>query len=173
MAERGAADAEVFGVMGRFVVRAARGDVQESIPELALLAERSPDAMRREIYANALAAAGNPDEARRVWPAEVPHPRNHTWLLWETLRAQTAVALGDREVAERCYGNLLPWAGELAGMATGSLTLAPVALVLGDLAALLGLESARDHYAQAVEVAERVRSPHWARQARARHLART
>ncbi|MBN6056848.1 hypothetical protein JYK22_33280 [Nonomuraea sp. RK-328] len=40
--------------------------------------------------------------------------------------------------------------------------------MLGDLAGLLGLGTARDHYVRAVEVAEGVGAPHWARQARER-----
>jgi hypothetical protein len=89
-------------------------------------------------------------------------------LLWVSLRGQTAVALDDRRVAERCYHDLLPWGGEPAGMSSGSVTLGPVALVLGDLARLLGLDTARDHYDRAVKVAEHVGSPHWARAARER-----
>ncbi|WP_235994764.1 AfsR/SARP family transcriptional regulator [Nonomuraea montanisoli] len=170
MAERGAVNAEAMGMVGRFVVRLARGDVRASVPELALLAERVPNEATRELYAGALAASGDLAAARRVWRPRVAHPRDYYWLLWETLHAQTAVALGHREAAERCYRNLLPWDGELGGMHSGSVTLGPVALVLGDLAGLLGLgpDTARDHYARAVAVAEGVGAPRWARQARER-----
>ncbi|MEV0201736.1 BTAD domain-containing putative transcriptional regulator [Nonomuraea sp. NPDC050691] len=168
MAERGAANAEAMGVLGRFVVRLARGDVRASVPELALLAERTRNEATRELYAGALAASGDLDAARRVWRPGVARPRDYYWLLWETLHAQTAVTLEHREAAERCYRNLLPWDGELGGMHSGSITLGPVALTLGDLAGLLGLGTARDHYALAVQVAGRVGAPHWERQARDR-----
>lgn len=168
MAERGGANAEALGVMGRFAVRMARGNVRDSLDEVALLAEQVPTTGTCEMYAGALAAAGELEAARRVWRPDDAHPRDYYWLLWMSLRGQTAVALDDRRVAEHCYHDLLPWGGELAGMSSGSVTLGPVALVLGDLARLLGLDTARDHYDRAVKVAEHVGSPHWARAARER-----
>jgi hypothetical protein len=44
---------------------------------------------------------------------------------------------------------------------------------LGDLARLLGLETAGAHYARAAEVADLVGSPHWAKAARERATATT
>jgi DNA-binding SARP family transcriptional activator len=171
MAERGGVNAEALGVLGRFVVRMARGDLGDSPAELAALAEHAPNVGTWELYAGALAAAGDLAGARRVWRPDLPHSRDYYWLLWTSLRGQTAMALGARDVAERCYRDLLPWDGELAGMHSGSVTFGPVALVLGDLARLLGLEAAGRHYARAEEVAERVGSPHWAKAARDRRLA--
>ncbi|NUP83448.1 MAG: ATPase, partial [Nonomuraea sp.] len=167
MAERGGVNAEAMGVLGRFVVRMARGNVRDSIPELAVLWERVPNASTRELYAGALAVVGELDAARRVWRPDEWHARDYYWLVWEALRGLTAVALGDREAAARSYRNLLPWDGELAGMSSGSITLGPVALVLGELASLLG-RPADGHYAKAVKVAEQVGSPHWAEEARRR-----
>ncbi|MEW9554674.1 BTAD domain-containing putative transcriptional regulator [Nonomuraea sp. NPDC050783] len=168
MAERGAVNAEAMGMLGRFVVRLARGNVRDSLPELAALHERLPNEQTHELYAGALAAAGEPEAARRVWRPGQYHPRDYYWLLWEALRAQTAVALADREVARRCYGALLPWEDRVAGLNSGSVTLGPVALVLGDLAGLLGLPAAGAHYARAAEVAAGIGSPHWAAAARER-----
>ncbi|MFI6740531.1 BTAD domain-containing putative transcriptional regulator [Nonomuraea sp. NPDC050451] len=167
MAERGGANAEAMGMLGRFVVRLARGNVRDSLDELAFLWEHVPNDGTAELYAAALAAAGELEAARRVWRPGVSHSLDYYWLLWEGLRAQTAVALGDVEVAVRCYHNLRQWDGELAGMHSGSVTLGPVALLLGDLARLMGRDPDR-HYARAEEIAELVGSPHWARAARER-----
>ncbi|MFG1708374.1 BTAD domain-containing putative transcriptional regulator [Nonomuraea sp. M3C6] len=164
MAERGGANAEAIGLLGRYVVRCARGDAHRSVDEIAAHYEQVPRSGMAELYAGVLAASGEPAAARRIWRPDEPHPRDYYWLLWETQRAMTAVALGDREVAERCYRNLAPWDGEVAGMQSGSVALGPVALVLGDLAGVLGLDGA-GHYARAVEVAGLVGSPHWARAA--------
>ncbi|MGW0194057.1 hypothetical protein [Nonomuraea sp. NPDC003201] len=70
-------------------------------------------------------------------------------------------------VTVRCYHNLRQWEGELAGMHSGSVTPGPVALLLGDLARLMGQDPDR-HHARAEEVAELVGSPHWARAAHER-----
>jgi hypothetical protein len=95
-------------------------------------------------------------------------PRHYYWLLWTVLRAEVAVALDDREVAARCYADLAPWAGTLAGVASGSVTLGPVAMVLADLAAALGRPAAErtGHLRRAVEVARELGSPHWEAAAR-------
>ncbi|MEU6792477.1 BTAD domain-containing putative transcriptional regulator [Nonomuraea wenchangensis] len=166
MAERGAVNAEAMGMLSRFTVRAARGDVRDSLPELSALHARLPNPGTRELYARALSTVGEPDAARRVWRPGERHSRDYYWLLWETMHAQTAVALGDRETAARCYDTLLPWEDRVAGLSSGSVTLGPVAQVLGDLARLLELPAAGAHYARAARVAERIGSPHWAAAAR-------
>jgi hypothetical protein len=117
-----------------------------------------------DIVVRALVAEGRVDEARAYWRPDQEPNRDYYWLLWQGLRGESAIALGDRAVAEGCYRTLLPWDGELAGMHSGSITLGPVALILGDLAAFLG-HDASTHYKQAVRVAERIGSPHWARRA--------
>lgn len=52
------------------------------------------------------------------------------------MRAEVAVGLGDVEVGRRCYAELVPWAGTLAGVSSGTVTLGPADLVLADLATL-------------------------------------
>lgn len=163
MAEGGGVNADSLGVLGRFTVRLARGNAHESLGEIATLYERIPEQVH-ELYARALVAAGDLDLARQVWRPEWEHKRDYYWLLWQAMRGQTAVALGDRAVAARAYELLLPWEGELGGLHSGSITLGPVAQVLGDLAELLGLD--HGHYAVAAEVAGRLPSPHWAAAAR-------
>lgn len=158
----GGANAHIIGALGRFVARLAAG-VPHDIQELLTLYFFAPEGMA-DIVVRALVAEGRLDEARAYWkPDQEPH-LDYYWLLWQGLRGESAIALGDRAVAEGCYRVLLPWDGELAGMHSGSVTLGPVALILGDLAVFLG-HDASAHYEQAVRVAERIGSPHWARRA--------
>ncbi|MEV0630582.1 BTAD domain-containing putative transcriptional regulator [Nonomuraea wenchangensis] len=166
MAERGAVNAEAVGLLSRFAVRVARGDVRDSLPELSALYARLSNPGTRELYARALTTVGELDAARRVWRPGERHSRDYYWLLWEAMHAQTAVALGDRGTAARCYDTLLPWEDRVAGLSSGSVTLGPVAQVLGDLARLLELPVAGAHYARAAEVAELIGSPHWVAAAR-------
>ncbi|WP_405143904.1 AAA family ATPase [Sphaerisporangium sp. NBC_01403] len=172
MYESGGANALILGVAGRFVIRLARGDAGDSVAELRELHAYLPEEVS-ELLTRALVAGNRLGEAREVWLPHWDVPEDYYWLFRMSLRAENAVALGDAAVAKECYEALLPWAGELGGLHCGSVTLGPVAHMLGDLAALLGRtgESA-GHYARAVRVAERVGSPHWAARAR-RASART
>jgi DNA-binding SARP family transcriptional activator len=69
---------------------------------------------------------------------QVPDPPRD--LLFEALwclAARAAIAVGDRETMERAHTELIPAAAELAGAASGLLTLGPVSKHLGDLATAL------------------------------------
>lgn len=82
---------------------------------------------------------------------EVPDPPRDLLLeaLW-CLVGRAAVAVGDRETAERVHAGLLPPEGELAGAGSGVLTLGPVACHLADLAAALGrTRQSAEHRARA------------------------
>ncbi|MER6173721.1 BTAD domain-containing putative transcriptional regulator [Streptosporangium sp. NPDC001681] len=162
MMAAGGAVAHIIGAIGRFVARLA-GGVPQDMAELLTLYSFVPEGLA-DIVVRALVAEGRVDEARAYWRPDQEPNRDYYWLLWQGLRGESAIALGDRAVAEGCYRTLLPWDGELAGMHSGSITLGPVALILGNLAAFLG-HDASTHYKQAVRVAERVGSPHWARRA--------
>ncbi|GAA4204206.1 BTAD domain-containing putative transcriptional regulator [Streptosporangium oxazolinicum] len=81
-----------------------------------------------------LLARDRPAEAAEAL-REVPDPPRD--LLFEALwclAARAAIAVGDRPMMERAYGELAPAAGELAGAGSGLLTLGPVSRYLGDLA---------------------------------------
>ncbi|TDD74539.1 SARP family transcriptional regulator [Actinomadura darangshiensis] len=80
-----------------------------------------------------LLARDRPDEAAAAL-RDVPEPPRD--LLFEALwclTAQAAVAVDDRELMRRARRELAPAAGELAGAASGLLTLGPVARHLDDL----------------------------------------
>jgi len=162
----GAVNAMPMGVLSRLMVRLARGGGGESVDELRMVYEGAPEGTS-DFLARALTAAGRLDEAREVWRPDWAAQEDYYWLLRYALRAEVAVALGDRERAGECYALLLPWERELAGLHSGSITAGPVAHTLGEIAELLGrAETAAGHYAVAAEVARSVGSPHWERRAR-------
>ncbi|MFD0414719.1 BTAD domain-containing putative transcriptional regulator [Streptomyces sp. NPDC127108] len=102
-----------------------------------------------------------------------PRPLPHDQLLEARLclRARAALRSGAAEpgALEGLYRELLPACGELAGAGSGVLTLEPVALYVGDLAAALGWpDAAARHHRQARVVAERAGAPHWVAAADAR-----
>jgi hypothetical protein len=114
-----------------------------------------------------LLAAGRRDEAAAAAKAIPDSPRDLLYEARTCLTARTAIALGDRQAMEGAYARLRPAAGELAGAGSGLLTLGPVALHLGDLAAALGHpDEAADHYRQALTIADKADAPRWTAAAR-------
>ncbi|MFI7703584.1 BTAD domain-containing putative transcriptional regulator [Nonomuraea sp. NPDC049480] len=165
MGEAGGANAIVFGALGRFAARFACGRDAESVADLADARARIPQVLD-EAFAHSLIAAGRLDEARAAWPSRHPYEGAYQQV-FTVLRAENAIALDAAEAAEECYRLLLPWAGELAGLHSASITLCPIAHTLGQLAGYLGdPPAAAGHYATALEVATRIGSPHWAERAR-------
>jgi hypothetical protein len=78
------------------------------------------------------------------------------------------VAVGQRAQAEELYAALLPIRGQLAGAASTSLAMRPVAHTLAELARLLGRPAAvAEHLEEAVAVARSWEAPHWEAEARA------
>lgn len=162
----GVTNAGLIALLGRLAVAHARGTVSEQLVGLfAMVHERAP-VEAAESYALALAMAGDLTRAREVWRPDVPQRRTYYWQLGMAMRAETAVALADREVAAECYEALRPWAGTLAGLSSGTVTLGPVDETLGRLARLLGLP-AEEHFRGAVALAERLGATHWAARASA------
>jgi hypothetical protein len=85
-----------------------------------------------------------------------------------TFRACAILALGRRDLARPLIDALLPAHDQLAGFASISITLRPVALTLGELYRLVGDEPEADRYLRhAITVAERWQSQHWLAEARA------
>lgn len=158
----GAINADTLGLFGLFGVRHAQGRLAELAPAFAALQARIPDAIT-DPTARALIAAGRVDEARAVWRPDLHPPRTYYWLLFMGLRAEVAVALGDREAAAACLAELEPWADQLAGLGSGTVTLGPVAQHLGELGGVLGrpVDERRAHFAHARALARRLGSPHW------------
>ncbi|GAA2890035.1 hypothetical protein GCM10010472_55660 [Pseudonocardia halophobica] len=158
----GAINADTLGLFGLFGVRHAQGRLAELAPAFAALQARIPIAIT-DPTARALVAAGRVDEARALWRPDLHPPRTYYWLLFMGLRAEVAVALGDREAAAACLAELGPWADQLAGLGSGTVTLGPVAQHLGELGGVLGrpVDERRAHFERAGAIARRLGSPHW------------
>jgi hypothetical protein len=155
----------LMALIGLFAVRYAQG----RLGELADLLEQTVSPIPQgpsDVVALAVLAAGHPDRARALWHPEEPYSLNYYWLFFTALRAEVAVGLGDREVAAACYPELLPWSGTLAGLASGTVAIGPVAATLAALAELLGLpDEVRDeHRATADRVARELGARHWTAQ---------
>nr|WP_062338379.1 BTAD domain-containing putative transcriptional regulator [Herbidospora sakaeratensis] len=165
LAAIGDGNAVAFGLMARLAIGITRGDIGTLMDDYEAV-WKDLDTVH-EIYSRALVAAGRIEEARARWqPGELPFPGVYQSLVL-TMRAQTAMALDHIEGCRQTYAQLTPLAGEMAGLASGSVTHGPVDHFLGDLARYLGDETAaRGHYAAAVEVAEKVGSAFWAGRAR-------
>ncbi|MCE3550449.1 AAA family ATPase [Pseudonocardia sp. RS11V-5] len=164
----GAINADNLALFGLFGVRHAQGRLAELAPAFAALQARIPDSVT-DPTARALIAAGRIDEARAVWRPDLHPPRTYYWLLFMGLRAEVAVALGNRAAAAACLSELEPWADQLAGLASGTVTLGPVAQHLGELGGVLGRPVAerRAHFAHARAIARLLGSPHWEERAAA------
>ncbi|GAA1883024.1 BTAD domain-containing putative transcriptional regulator [Actinomadura bangladeshensis] len=154
--------------VGLFCVRLVQGRAAELVDGAAWLHRQWGHVeATADVYALALASAGRTAEARRVAAGAGPVRLDYFHDLTQAIRALRAIALGDRDLAERTYTVLLPYEGHISGGATAVATLGPVAHVLGDLAAFLGrpAETAAAHYRRAAEVADRIGAARWAERA--------
>jgi tetratricopeptide (TPR) repeat protein len=118
-----------------------------------------------DVYAYALTVLGRHDEARAVDRSKPVRPDYfHGFFL--TVRVEAALALGELDRAAALAPHLVPVQDQLAGAATTSLAVWPVALTLGRLHRALGDETAaQEQFARAGQVARAWRSAHWAAEA--------
>ncbi|QDQ12194.1 hypothetical protein FH965_17750 [Streptomyces spectabilis] len=113
-------------------------------------------------HALTLAAAGHGARARALLPELLTMRRDFLYELRLAAAGLAAVRLGEDDLAEAAYEELLPAAGELAGAGSGMATLGPVAQYLGEIAEHLGrADDAVSHYCQALSLARRADAPHW------------
>ncbi|MER6175695.1 BTAD domain-containing putative transcriptional regulator [Streptosporangium sp. NPDC001681] len=131
--------------------------LSEGLPPLALLAlrvrhDRAPEPEDPDRFGPyrpwalpvLLLAAGRRAEAAEALRA-VPDPPHDLLAeaLWALL-ARAALSLGDLPALRRAHAALLPAAGELAGAASGLISLGPVSAILAEMA----LHSGRRHQGQ-------------------------
>ncbi|MGP4097841.1 BTAD domain-containing putative transcriptional regulator [Nonomuraea sp. KM90] len=97
-----------------------------------------------------LLARGRREEALAAARTVPDSPRDLLFEARTCLHALAAIEAADRPTMERLYDRLLPAEGELAGAGSGLVSLGPVALYLGRLAAALGWRSrAAGHFRNA------------------------
>jgi hypothetical protein len=120
-----------------------------------------------DAWAVTLAATGQIEQARAARAAALPLRPDFFYSILATFRAMAVIAVGDRPAAQALAADLLPIKDMLAGAASISLVMQPVAQTLGELSVFLGRpEEAARHFAAAEEVARRWNAPHWIAAAR-------
>ncbi|MGR6965270.1 BTAD domain-containing putative transcriptional regulator [Geodermatophilus sp. URMC 61] len=153
LAETGATNGGLMALIGRFAAGFARGDLAPVAGELAWLHGAMPGALTDAVVLGLL-DAGREDEARAAWQLRRPISRDYYWLAATTLRAHAAARLGDLATARQAREELLPWAGRIGGLDSGTLVVGPVDDALAAVAEALG---EADAAAAARRGADRVR----------------
>ena len=161
MARHGSLHADGIDTLATVTIRASQHRMAEYAPAVQELDARfGPLAV--DARAVALAAAGRLEEAGAVLDGAPPLRPDFYFSVFATLRAMAVVAVGRRQPAEELYAALLPVSGQLAGAASTSLAMRPVAHTLAELARLLGRrEAVAEHLDEAVAVARAWEAPRW------------
>ena len=161
MARHGSLHADGIAALASVTIRASQQRMAEYAPAVQELDARfGPLAV--DARAVALAAAGRLEEARAVLDGAPPLRPDFYFSVFATLRAMAVVAVGRRAPAEELYAALLPVRGQLAGAASTSLAMRPVAHTLAELARLLDRRGAvAEHLDEAVAVARAWEAPRW------------
>lgn len=168
MARHGSLHAEGIAALATFTIRASQHRLAEYAPAVQELDARFGP-LAADTRAVALAAAGRLEAAGAVLDGAPPLRPDFYFSVFATLRAMAVVALGRREPAEELYAALLPVRGQLAGAASTSLAMRPVAHTLAELAGLLGRRAAvAEHLDEAVAVARAWGAPRWEAEAAGR-----
>ncbi|GAB4586781.1 BTAD domain-containing putative transcriptional regulator [Nocardia sp. IFM 10818] len=154
--------------VGIYTIRYAQGRLGELVDDTLRLHETLGRLTgTADMYALALLEAGRTEEAARaVSAAAGSHGPGRVRAdfhrdLHLSIRGLVAAGLGDTALAAPTYDELSPYADRFAGTMSAALALCPVALVLGDLAALLGRDDPRAHYTRAAAVARTAGAEHW------------
>ncbi|WP_280842385.1 BTAD domain-containing putative transcriptional regulator [Kitasatospora phosalacinea] len=166
--ERGSLHADGLGALIRIVIAHRQGRLAELLPLIQEhRAQYGP--LIADVTALAMHAAGHdPAEVRRVRGEYQGVQADYFRSLFLQLRADLVIALDEREEAARLLDELRPLAHLVAGAASTSIAIRPIALTLGELARHLGRTAeAAAHFRQAAEVARRWEAPGWEAEARA------
>jgi DNA-binding SARP family transcriptional activator len=156
MAATGMSSAAQAALVFELVLAFARGDSSGLVDVMVALHDVYPDAMT-EALVLCLLDAGRVDEARARWASRPPLRRNYYWLARMALHARAATRLGDLDECARCYEELLPWSGRVAGIDSGSVAFGTVDEALALLADALGrCDAAARHRSDADAVRARV-----------------
>ena len=161
LAQHGSPHAAGVQTLATITIRVSQQRIAEFAPfATALQDEYGPAAT--DVAALALAAAGQHDQARAVLSDPPALRPDFYFSIFATLRSTAAVLLGHRELADELYVALLPIHDQLAGAASTSLAMRPIAHTLGELAQLLGRTAdAAEHITEAVAVADNWQAAVW------------
>ncbi len=143
------------------VVAIQQGRVGDELPLIERMGEVYGP-LAGDLHALALIARGREADARAARAERYVVPPDYYRSLFLCVRAQVVVALDERAEAAGLLEELLPLRDLVAGAASTSVALRPVAHSLGELARLLGREEeAAGHFRHAAAVARRWESAHW------------
>ena len=146
-----------------FWVRWQQGRLAELADLVAQVVADNPGiSSLRGGLAVAYTEGGRDDEARTMLDdersSEFSVPEDYQLLTYLALWAEVAVHLADRAAAAVLYDRLAPWPWQVVFSGTG--VIGAVAHFLGALAAVLGrYEAAEAHFAQALDIDERLGAP--------------
>jgi DNA-binding CsgD family transcriptional regulator len=153
--------------MQMFAIRRAQGRLAEvALVVRHLVADTNGPAIWRPGLAALYAELGELDDARGVFESLAPArfaavARDSMWPACLAFLAETCIAIADTERAAELYDELAAF-GERNLMVGFTICLGPADRLLGGLAALLGRhDAAAAHFAAALALAERCRSPVW------------
>ncbi|MCO8277953.1 hypothetical protein M1L60_46015, partial [Actinoplanes sp. TRM 88003] len=125
LAEHGAFNGAAMATVGRIGAALARDDFGPLRDELTAVEAVFPGRVSDPLVL-ALLDGGDEAGARRVWAGRRPIDRNYYWLGFTALRAHAAARLGDAAAGAELLAELLPFAGRVAGLDSGSLYAGPV-----------------------------------------------
>jgi tetratricopeptide (TPR) repeat protein len=164
----GGFDADLITLVGITTLRVTAGRMGELLPALRQQQPRLGTVVADRL-ALGLAELGDIEAAREARREVAPIGLDFLWSLRTGLRGMAVVATQDRDHAAELYDTLLPYHDQLPGASTAWFVLNPMAQILGDLAMLLDRpDTAREHYTEALRVAETWEAPIWIEQARER-----
>ncbi|WP_262401999.1 hypothetical protein [Actinomadura sp. CNU-125] len=154
MAAQGSLHATGFALLARATLAVSRGTLHAFADEAGdVPSDLLP--VVADILAAAHAAAGRPDEARRLHRSALTAHPGYFFTTFRTFRAMTVLALGDAAEAAEVYEALLPYRdGPPAGLESLSVALPPPARTLADLARMLGRDPSV-HLERAAEITAR------------------
>ncbi|MFE1322328.1 ATP-binding protein [Kitasatospora phosalacinea] len=165
--ERGSLHADGLGALIRIVIAHRQGRLGEMLPLIRQHHDQYGPLIA-DVTALAMHAAGHdPAEVRRARGEYQGIQADYFRSLFLQLRADLVIALDETEEAARLLDEMRPLAHLVAGAASTSVAIRPVALTLGELARHLGRTAeAAGHFRQAAEVARRWEAPGWEAEAR-------
>jgi class 3 adenylate cyclase/tetratricopeptide (TPR) repeat protein len=144
------------------------GEFGDLVPTVrATMHESDASAVWTAALAMALLGAGDRNGAGEVLDHRVEPPLDYFWLAYQLGMAHVAVDLGRGDDVARSFELLLPFRGQLAMTASGSLCFGLVSTVLGQLALASGAPTeAVDLLEEAVAHADAMQAPYEATRAR-------
>jgi DNA-binding SARP family transcriptional activator len=158
LGEMGGANSDLMTFVGQVVAAWHSGTLAALAVPLVAVSDATGGSVGA-IAALALLDAGEVEQARAVYAQRGAVERGYYWLGLSTAAALAAARLGLVDDARRAYAELLPWAGRVAGLDSGTLALGPVDDALAACADLLGdTAAAARHRADADSVREQLRA---------------